>query len=62
MLFDKNTTALRTEDDVPNIERGSIVEYLNEIWFVDNVQTVPHKKENEFSNHLHSTTYISIRK
>lgn len=62
MMFDKNSVSLETRDEVDDISRGSIVEYNGDIWFVENVQFIPHKKETEFSNKLHFTTLLNLRK
>ena len=62
ILFDKNTATLQTEDEINDISKGCIVEYLNEIWYVESCQFVPHIKEGEFSNKLHTSTIINIRR
>lgn len=58
----KNTITLKTNDDVENIKKLSIVLYLGKSWTVDDVQREIHKKETQFDNDIHATTYISLRR
>lgn len=62
MMFDRNTVTLCTEDHVDDIKKDSMVLYNGKVWGVVNVQFAPHKKESEFSNEGHYTTYISLRR
>ena len=59
---DKNIVTLKTNDKVNEIVEHSIVLYLNKSWTVDNIQREIHKKETQFDNDIHATTYISIRR
>lgn len=58
----KNTVVLETRDDVNDLVKDSIVLYLGKSWVVDNLQREIHTKETEFSDEIHATTYISIRR
>lgn len=62
MLFDRDTVTIETNDDILDIKKGSLVKFLDEIWFVENASFMPHNKESEFSNKLHTTTYLNLRK
>ena len=58
-LFDKNVITLQTDDDVSDIKRGSVVQYLYHAWLVQNVQFELHHKETEYDTEKY-TTYISL--
>lgn len=58
----KNTITLKTNDDVKDIKKMSIVLYLGKSWTVDDVQREMHKKETQFDNDIHATTYINLRR
>ena len=59
---DKNTITLKTNDNVEDLKRSSIVLYLGKSWTVNDVQREIHKKETQFSNDIHATTYINLRR
>lgn len=59
---DRNTITLKTNDDVKDIKKLSIVLYLGKSWTVDDVQREIHKKETQFDNDIHATTYINLRR
>ena len=58
----RNTITLKTEDKVNDLKKMSIVLYLNKSWVVDDIQREIHKKETQFSDDIHATTYISLRR
>lgn len=58
----KNTVVLETRDEVNDLVKDSIVLYLGKSWVVDNIQREIHIKETEFSDEVHATTYIGIRR
>lgn len=58
-LFDKNVITLVTNDNVKDIKRGSVVQYLYHAWLVQNVQFELHHKESEYATEEY-TTYISL--
>lgn len=58
----RNIITLKTDDDVKNMKKLSIVLYLGKSWVVDDIQREIHTKETQFSNDIHATTYISIRR
>lgn len=62
ILIDKNNITLKTNDDISNITRGCVVEYLGHAWIVDNVQTEMIKKFTEFREDVVGITYVSIRR
>lgn len=50
--LDVNHETLETDDEI-DIKRGCIVKYNDELWLVENVQSIPHNKESEFSKKVH---------
>ena len=58
-LFDKNVITLVTNDNVKDIKRGSVVQYLYHAWMVQSVQFELHHKESEYATEEY-TTYISL--
>jgi len=58
----RNTVTLKTNDEVNDIKKFCIVLYLGKSWTVDDVQREIHKKETQFDNDIHATTYINIRR
>lgn len=60
--FDRNVITIKTNDEVADLEHGDIVEYRRDKWFVDSVSFGLHTKETEFSNKIHATAYINLRK
>ena len=46
----KDTITLKTNDDVKDLKRMSIVLYLGKSWVVNDVQREIHKKETQFDN------------
>lgn len=59
---DNNFVTLETDDDINDINRGSVVRFDNELWNVESVQREEHLKESQFSNHIHYKYYLSLRK
>lgn len=59
---DRNLITLKTEDDVKDIKKMSIVLYLGKSWVVDDIQREIHKKETQFDDDIHATTYINLRR
>lgn len=60
--FDRNSITLETEDDVSMLTRGCLVKYNGDLWMVDTVQRVPHKKETEFDNEIDYKYIVSMIK
>jgi len=58
----RNTITLKTNDDVRDMKKLSIVLYLGKSWTVDDIQREIHKKETQFDDDVHATTYISLRR
>ena len=58
----KNTITLRTNDDVSDLKKNSIVFYLGKSWTVDDIQREIYKKETQFNDDIRATTYINIRR
>lgn len=58
----KNRITLETDDDVSDLERGSIVKHAGALWLVESVQSEEHLRESEFSNHISYKYYISLTK
>ena len=59
---DKNTITLKTNDDVKDLKKMCIVLYLGKSWTVNDVQREIYKKETQFDNGVHATTYINLRR
>ena len=60
--LDANKVTLETDDEVPDIARGCLVRYSDELWIVESVQKQAHWKESEFSKHQDYRYIISITK
>lgn len=58
--MDTNHVTLETDDDVPNIARGCLVKYDDQLWLVESVQKQIHLKESEFCKHTDYKYTISI--
>lgn len=58
----RNIVTLETQDEVNDLKKMSIVLYLNKSWTVDNIQREMHKKETQFGDDIHATTYINLRR
>ena len=58
----KNIIVLKTNDDVRDLKKLSTVLYLGKSWVVDDIQRELHKKETQFDDDVHATTYINIRR
>jgi len=58
----RNMVTLKTNDEVKDIKKFCIVLYLGKSWTVDDVQREIHKKETQFDNDIHATTYINLRR
>lgn len=61
LMFDKYNITLETGDDVNDIKRGSVVNYLNHAWLVENIQLAIQQKETEFGKDQY-ITYITLTK
>lgn len=61
-MLDSNHIVLETDDDVTDIDRGSIVKYDEGLWLVESVQREIHNKESEFSKHTDYKYIISLTK
>ena len=61
-MLDSNHITLETDDDVPDIKRGCIVEYDNQNWLVEAVQREVHNKESEFCKHIDYKYIIALTK
>ena len=62
MMFDRNMITIETDDIVDKIQKNSIVRCSEELWIVENVQAIPHKKEMQFSKHIHYKYVLSLRR
>lgn len=62
VMFNRNSITLVTEDDIKDIQRGSVVLYNGRSWTVDNVQFKVCIKENEFNKEEFHETYLSLRR
>lgn len=58
--MDTNHVTLETDDDVPNIARGCLVKYDDQLWLVESVQKQVHLKESEFCKHTDYKYTISL--
>lgn len=58
----REIVTLATHDEVFDLTEGNVVVYLGDIWTVDTITRELHHKETQFSDKLHATTYLSIRK
>lgn len=61
-VFSADNTVIETRDDIDNIKAGCVVVFRGYNWYVDSVQMEIHNKESEFSNEIHATYYLSLRK
>lgn len=60
--YDRDDITLECDDDIHFITRGSIIQYDDEIWIVDAVQRITHRKESEFDKEKHYKYIINMRK
>jgi len=58
--IDNNRIALETDDHIETICRGSLVEFDNKLWLVDNVQYSIHNKESEFNKNIDYKYTLSL--
>lgn len=58
--IDNNQIALETDDHIETICRGSLVEFDNKLWLVENVQYSIHNKESEFAKHIDYKYTLSL--
>ena len=61
VLFDTHNVQVTTNDIVNDLEKGSIVEFEDLLWFVESVQQAPHLKESQFKKKEY-TTYITLKR
>lgn len=60
--LDRNHITIETDDDVPDLTRGCLVEYCDELYLVETSQGIPHLKELEFNKHPDYKYVISLTK
>lgn len=58
---DKNTTMLKTMDDVKGINVDDIVEYHDKKWIIVDIQQTHIHKQEEFGRKITNITYFTIR-
>lgn len=58
--LDNNHVTIETDDDVVGIARGSVVEYAEELWLIEEIQKQTHWKESEFCKHQDYKYVISL--
>ena len=61
-MFDGNSITLQCDDDLTELRRSCLVKYNEEIWFVQDVQKVIHRKESQFNREIDYKYIISLRK
>lgn len=61
-MLDKNYITLETDDEISDIDRGSVVKFDDQLWLVEAVQREIHNKESEFSKHIDYKYVLSLTK
>lgn len=59
--IDLQNTTIETQDNVIGINHECLVEYDNQIWIVDNVQTKMINKRSEYDRRPARITWITLR-
>lgn len=59
--FDKNTTMLKTSDNVEKLDIDDIIKYDNKNWIIVDIQQSQVHKQGEFGLKITNITYLTIR-
>ena len=60
--LDENHSTIETDDHIDDICRGSLVNYNNHLWMVENIQKQVHIKESQFARDEDYKFILSLRR